>query len=657
MLYRAVVFLIIFSFSGLWAEPVYTLNPGDVKKVMDELFEYHVDRKEISPVILERSLQVYLNQFDPRKAYLMKGEIDIYLKPTPAFLQGVQGEYSKETFASYFELNGKIQKSIIRARSWRQEWEKDPAVLVAEAKTLPTTRKEEEPGFAGTLLDLKQRHYEEFLKLIALHVEEVGSSGVVGKEAKLVALCEKQLTLSENDYLGLNEAGNSVGEERYRHFVVLRLLKALAHSLDDHTAYYSPDEAYAMKVQLEKGMCGIGVVLHEGIEGVMIADLLSGGPAENSGSLKKGDCIVEVNGESVRDFSFHKVLEVLRGEEGTNCVLGILRDAEKNQEFVRVTLKRSHITLDEKRVDVSSEPFGDGFIGKITLYSFYEGEDGVSSEKDIRKAIDSLREKGPLYGLVLDMRDNGGGFLSQAVRVSGLFISNGVVVISKYSDGSTKFYRAVEGRRFFDGPLVILISRGSASATEIVAQTLQDYGVALIVGDEQTYGKGTIQHQTVTSDRSQSFFKVTIGKYYTASGKSTQIEGVKSDIVVPTPLNFEKMGERYGDYPLSPDNVVAAYEDKLADLDPYAKKWFVKYYLPTLQKKITTWKAFLPELRTNSQKRLAESKNFQNYLKKIQRQEIKEGSFGASDLPMDESVNIIKDMIYFSSIKEEQEAA
>src|SRR3984957_11805724 len=157
-----------------------------------------------------------------------------------------------------------------------------------------------------------------------------------------------------------------------------------------------------------------------------------------------------------------------------------MRIKKERHEFLRVELVRAKMTLDDKRVDVSTEPFGDGIIGKITLYSFYEGEDGISSEKDIRKAIEDLRAQGPLYGLVLDMRENSGGFLSQAVRVSGLFISGGVVVISKYSDGSMKFYRAVDGRRFYDGPLVVLVSKGSASATEIVAQTLQDYGVGVV---------------------------------------------------------------------------------------------------------------------------------------------------------------------------------
>lgn len=626
------------------------LTPSDVHKVMDELFEYHIDKKEMSSLIVERSLKVYLNQFDTRKAYLIQSEFKQYLQPNSAFTQSILNDYQKDEFSHYFSMNAKIQKSILRARKWRSEWEKDPKVLVAEAKAISLTDLTEDPeDFVDNDQALKKRHYEELLKLIRLHLEETGSVDLDGKEAKLVALCEKQLCMAENDYLGINDKGASVGEEKYQHFVLLRLLKALAHSLDDHTAYYSPEEAYAMKVQLEKGMCGIGVVLHEGIDGVVVADILAGGPAAASDGLKKGDCIIEVEGVNVKEVSFHKVLEILKGGEGSKCNLGVIRKEEnKGENFLRVSLTRKKIVLDEKRVDVSYEPFGDGVIGKITLYSFYEGDDGISSEKDIRKAIDYLKSKGPLYGLVLDMRENSGGFLSQAVRVSGLFISGGVVVISKYSDGSMKYYRAVEGRRFYDGPLAILISRGSASATEIVAQALQDYGVAVVIGDEQTYGKGTIQHQTVTSDKTNSFFKVTIGKYYTVSGKSTQIDGVKSDILVPTVFSYEKMGEVYSDYPLAADKVAPAFNDTLADLDPYAKKWFSKYYLPSMQKPISVWREKVSTLQENSLKRVADNKNYQLFLKKLKKIEDKK-QFGINDLQMEEAVNVVKDMIFLQN--------
>src|SRR5262249_23258413 len=156
-----------------------------------------------------------------------------------------------------------------------------------------------------------------------------------------------------------------------------------------------------------------------------------------SGMIQKGDTIVEVDGNQIEGISFHRVLEVMKGKEGSKTILGIMRPPSSSQaghqadhqagqvdraqpEFKRVELTRAKITLEDKRVDATSEPFGEGRIGKITLHSFYEGSDGISSEKDLKKAIDQLKTEGPLYGLILDMRENSGGFLTQAVKVSGL---------------------------------------------------------------------------------------------------------------------------------------------------------------------------------------------------------------------------------------------
>lgn len=616
------------------------LQQEDVSLIMKHFFELHIDKKEISSTLIERSLKIYLTQFDGSYSYLTEDEAKSYLHPTHRMLQNALLEYEQNHFTTYFVLNDSIKKSITRARRWREEWERDPVSLVQEAKKISFSGPIKK-SFAITEEELRIRQKERLLKLIAYLMQELKNDSFDGVESKLVRLCEKQLMSKENEYLGIDENGKLLSEERQNHLVILRTIKALASSLDAHTAYYSPEEAYAMKVQLEKGMCGIGVVLREGIEGIHIYEVLKGGPADKSGQLQAGDTIVEVNGENVKGASFQHVLEVMRGKAGTHLNLGIAR---KTQRF-HVELIRSQIALEDKRVDVESEPFGDGVIGKITLHSFYEG-DGVSSEKDLREAIEQLRSQGTLHGLVLDLRENSGGFLTQAVKVGGLFISSGVIVISKYSDNTIKYFRTVDGKRAYEGPLVVLISRGSASAAEIVAQALQDYGVAIVVGDEQTYGKGTIQHQTVTDKRSESFFKVTVGRYYTVSGRSTQLRGVKSDIAIPTELNFEEIGESYLEYPLSADRIDEAYEDPLTDIDPFARRWFTKYYLPQVERLHSEWSALIPRLKMNSERRLEGNRNYQLFLESM-----KGGAglgYGENDLQMEESVNILKDMIYFS---------
>jgi carboxyl-terminal processing protease len=314
--------------------------------------------------------------------------------------------------------------------------------------------------------------------------------------------------------------------------------------------------------------------------------------------------------------------------------------------------------MDQEKIQATYEPLpGGGGIGKIILYHFYENEAGDSSEKDIRNAIEQFRKQGELTGLILDLRENPGGFLSQAVKVAGLFISNGVVVISKYGKGEVHYLRSVSGRSFFNGPLVILTSKMSASAAEIVAQTLQDYGVALVVGDEHTFGKGSIQYQTVTDPRSDFFFKVTVGRYYTVSGKSTQIDGVLADIVVPSSYAPYKIGERFLDYPLSPDHVSPAFVDPLTDLDAKVRHLFQVKYLPYLQRVIPFWRRMLPILQENSRQRISRNPEFQALFKKQDKVRARMDGMsvnsvdeampqmGMSDMQMQEATNILNDML------------
>jgi carboxyl-terminal processing protease len=247
-----------------------------------------------------------------------------------------------------------------------------------------------------------------------------------------------------------------------------------------------------------------------------------------------------------------------------------------------------------------------------------------------------------------------GGFLMQAVKVSGLFVTSGVVVVAKYSDGDVRFFRDIDGHAYFDGPMVVLTSKASASAAEIVAQALQDYGAAIVVGDGRTYGKGSIQHQTVTNANSENFFKVTVGRYYTVSGRSTQIDGVISDIVVPTQFHKREIGEVTLDFPLPGDAMLPSYEDMLVDLDWESKRWYLKYYIPSLQKQESTWHSMLDVLKKNSAQRITGNAPYQEFIRELSEgagfyddsSDLEEDKV---DLQMTESVNIVEDMIQLES--------
>lgn len=501
--------------------------------------------------------------------------------------------------------------------------------------------------FAQNLDTLKER----ILENLGTYLQEQKSRLDKPQKEQILMGYEARLREFENQYLYQDEKGEPLPKTEQENLFSIHVLKALASSLDSHTSFYKANEAFDIRVRLQKEFRGIGLVLKDAPNGVVVTHILKGGPADKSNLIKIGDVLIEVDGQSVVDHPFEKTMEMLHGEKNTQVKLTFKRQGVGD---VHVVLTRELIILNNDRVDIHSQPFGKGIIGMITLHSFYQG-DGLSSEKDVREAIEKLEKKGKLRGLILDLRENSGGFLSQAVKVAGLFITNGVIVISKYSNGEERIYRDVAGNRVYDGPLIVLTSKATASAAEIVAQALQDYGVALIVGDEHTYGKGTIQSQTVTDNNSSSYFKVTVGKYYTVSGHTPQKEGVKADIVVPSHWNHEKIGESYLDS-VEPDSIPPSYDDKLQDIPQKERSWFLRYYLPTVQHPTNAWHNLLPTLKKNSEYRIAHNNNYQYFLtgkvpddgetedEDIETPE-KSKSIGEDDLQMQEAVNILKDMI------------
>jgi carboxyl-terminal processing protease len=487
--------------------------------------------------------------------------------------------------------------------------------------------------------------------LIIFYLNQQKRTKVDSKERKqkVFNLLEKKLVRNESLYL----------EDLNNNLLAQRILKSLTRSLDAHSFYFSEEEAEQMRLALEKEFEGVGVVLTESIDGIIIADIVKNSPAQKSGLIKINDILVEVNGKSTEYLSFDKVMKLMKDKNSSYMVLGFKRITDDNERsFWRVKLEKKPISMDDQRLTFSYEPFADGIIGKLELKSFYENSNGITSEKDIKSAIRNLKRKAELKGIILDLRENAGGFLSQAIKVAALFIKNGVIVISKNSEKEMRYLRNIEGEAFYNGPLIILTSKLSASASEIVAAALQDYGVALIVGDETTFGKGSIQYQTVTDKTADYFFKVTVGKYYTVSGKTTQINGVPADIIVPSSFSAYKIGERYLKYPLKADKIKDAYNDKLTDIDGKIKYWFKQNYLPYLQKKVNFWHKLVPVLKENSENRIKKDPDFQNFLKRQKEIEAKlngkdieidSEDYGIEDLQLKEATNILKDMIYIEA--------
>lgn len=673
--FKKIASIIVFNFLILTftiqsAEPEL-LKLSDVNGLMKQIFQEHVDKKEMTAEIMKNAFRNYIDQFDPGRLYLLEEEVHPYFEMTQEKIQQVIDQYKYQDLSAFIQLNDLIQRSILRSREIRKEIESDKATLFASKAMKPVSAngKWSDPdlklAFAKDSQELKERFQKQIFEFIEAEKKRFGVKQVEKNPDQVIGVLENFLRSHENSYLFENDKGQALEKPQKENLLTLHILKALASSLDAHSTFFSNAEALDIKTRLEKEFEGIGVVLEQGVDGsVIISKIIEGGPAQKSGLIQPGDKIISIDGRKVQGLSLEAVLDMIRGKNNQEIVLDMLKKAKEGvqeQEFT-VKLKRAPITVNDERVKVTTETFGNGIIGIIKLDAFYQGDNGVTSENDVKNAILELEKKGNLRGLILDLRENSGGFLTQAVKVAGLFIRSGVVVISKYSNNVEHYYRDMNAQMVYSGPLVILTSRATASAAEIVAQSLQDYGVALVVGDEQTYGKGTIQTQTVTDDKASTYFKVTVGEYYTVSGKSPQIEGVKADIVVPGQFSEEHIGEKYLENALPPDHIASEYKDDLKDVNEGLKPWYLRYYIPTLQHKIEDWRSILPILKRNSEYRITNNKNYQAFLKKLkgikeepsadeeeQDEGKNKGNFGNADLQQAEGVNIVKDMIMLHS--------
>lgn len=655
---------VVLVFSLCVATPLFSEEQGllrteDVRKVMNQIFSQHVQKREISVEIIRNSFKVYINQFDPERMYLLDSDVRPFLNMSDSEVNRILQQYKRNDFSTYERLNTVIQLAIKRAQEYRSAWMRRQANYFGKSSEISLRNHGPDDtysrAFAKTPAELRDRINVDMMRFIDVESEKLAGEKILNQKLKLMQIYDRSLRDHENKYLFIEVGGSKMAASQKENILTMHIIKSLAKSLDTHTTFFNQNEAYDMRVRLEKGFDGIGIVLSKDIQGYRIVKIIAGSPAETSGRVALDDYLLKVNGEDVDQFALGDVMKMLRGKSGTSVSLELLRESEDRRFIVK--LSRAPIVVNEGRVELSSTKFGNGVIGTIKLHSFYQGANGISSEKDVRKAIEKLQQEGNIKGLVLDLRDNSGGFLTQAVKVAGLFITNGVIVVSKYNNGEHKFYRDMDGKVSYEGPLVVLTSRATASAAEIVAQALQDYGVALVVGDEHTYGKGTIQSQTVTNDDGgSSYFKVTVGKYYTVSGKTPEVHGVKADIIVPTPYSLEQLGEEYVDYPIDQDRIADSFFDSLNDIDPGLRPWYLRYYMPTLQKKTLMWHEYVPKLRKKSESRLLTSGSYHDYLDKGRYDDDHEyeGSdtakvYGGEDPQLHEAVNIVKDMIVIES--------
>lgn len=363
-------------------------------------------------------------------------------------------------------------------------------------------------------------------------------------------------------------------------------LTTLSQTYDPHSEYLSKSELENFSINMRLSLVGIGAVLHSEEGYAKIAELVPGGPAAKDGRLKVGDRVTAVaQGDKefvdAVDMKLDKVVEMIRGKKDTIVRMQVIPVSAADPGMRKVIdIKRDEIKLKEQeaKAEIIERPAADGTtqrLGWIVLPSFYadmehSGAAGAkSTTKDVLALINRLKAEG-ITGLVMDLRRNGGGSLEEAVNLTGLFIKKGPVVQTKESNGRINISSDRNSMVAWDGPLVVLTNRLSASASEIFAAALQDYNRAVVVGDQNTFGKGTVQTMLeigrimtfLGSGNQAGALKLTIQKFYRVAGGSTQLKGVESDIKLPSPYDHPEIGESSLKAPLPYDTVDAAPFDK-----------------------------------------------------------------------------------------------
>lgn len=342
-------------------------------------------------------------------------------------------------------------------------------------------------------------------------------------------------------------------------------MNAFTQAFDPHTSYFSPRTAENFKINMSQSLEGIGASLQQDDDYTRVAEVIAGGPAYESKLIFKDDRIVGVaqgdDGEMVDVIGWRldDVVALIRGKKGTRVRLNLLRASDgANALPVEISLIRDEVKLENEVPKKKMVPITQNGtthkIGVITIPSFYmnfeEAQAGKpdygSTTRDVRKLIGELKAEG-MDALLIDLTYNGGGSLSEAIELSGLFIPEGPVVQVRNSDGSIDTGDDPDPQVFYDGPLGVVVNRFSASASEIFAGAIQDYHRGVVIG-EQTFGKGTVQNlidldRVMKADQKLGQLKLTLAKFYRVTGSSTQHRGVTPDIELPSEFSAEEFGE------------------------------------------------------------------------------------------------------------------
>ena len=381
-------------------------------------------------------------------------------------------------------------------------------------------------------------------------------------------------------------------------------MNAYTEVFDPHTNYFSPQDKEDFDVSFKGKVIGIGATIQESKGKIKIGTLVVGAPAWKSKQISEGDEILKVKSKkdeepiNVTGMLVDEAVRFIRGEKGTEVVLTLRK---KDGSIKEVKMIREEVAIEDTfaRSIIVNSPNGKkyGFINLPGFNADFEDAKGRNASDDIKAELIKLKAQN-VEGIILDLRNNGGGSLTEVVDIMGLFMKNGPVVQVKDGNGKIQVLKNKQNDPIWTGPLVIMQNELSASASEILAGAMQDYGRAVIVGSPQSFGKGTVQtfvelNRFLNTSDDFGALKLTIQKFYRVNGKSTQLKGVDSDIPMKDIFTYEEIGERYDNYALPWDQVSSSSFSPLNNLNK-------------------------ANLVSNSAKRLTQNKNYQLLLESAQ---------------------------------------
>ncbi len=527
------------------------------------LSRFHYQNAPMDDALSGKIFDRYLKTLDPERIYVLQSDIDTFTTVRTLLDDSILQQNLGAPFAIYGRYAQRVRERLTDARELLAGgFDFDGADSYRYVRT--------DVPWAATEAELREiwrkRVKNDWLRL-----------KLAGKDDDAI-----RETLGKRYDLALAHSARSKSDDVFQLF-----MNAYAESIEPHTSYLGPRASEDFAITMKLSLVGIGAVLQERDEYVTIRELVPGGPAARSGQLAVGDRIAGVAKDAdtpmadVLGWRVDDVVALIRGTKDTTVVLDVLpADAGPDGKHKRVTLIRDTIRLEKQAASKSIINAGgkpSQRIGVITLPTFYQDVDARnrkdesyrSASRDVARLLAELKKE-KVGAVLIDLRNNGGGSLDEAIRLTGLFIDQGPVVQQRNPKGQIRIERDVDAGVAWDGPVGVLINRASASASEIFASAIQDYGRGLIIG-EQSFGKGTVQTLLDLDEMAKSEkptygeLKLTVAQFFRVNGGTTQLRGVSPDIPLASLADRERFGES------SYDNALPWTQISPADFKPVGK--------------------------------------------------------------------------------------